>query len=148
MRAYKDHIIGNRCTCSFLMMRPASHGSEMVGSYRNTMVVHAASKPTGHELSPSYYFRSCATHHWQRNGLICNCRRLCHIAHASRPKCLVIMIITKWHNDGGLNLHWLMHLRQCPKNGQHSINTMKKRMTHEDHEESFAGAVTPEHVVE
>ena len=56
------------------------------------------------------------------------------------------MIILKWHNDGGLIFHWRMHFQRCLKNGQHMITTVKKKMTHEDHEESFAGALTPEHL--
>ena len=39
----------------------------------------------------------------------------------------------------GIQVHWCMHFWQCIENDQHTIRTRKERMTHEDHEEGFAG---------
>ena len=38
-----------------------------------------------------------------------------------------------------IHVHWCMHFWQCIENDQHTIRTRKERMTHEDHEEGFAG---------
>ena len=39
----------------------------------------------------------------------------------------------------GIQVHWCMHFWQCIENDQQTIRTRKERMTHEDHEEGFAG---------